>query len=66
MGLKGKVVVQITLDETGKATFIQASSGPKSLKFSAEDAIKRTKFNPVMVDGKATKATGFIIYNFVN
>lgn len=66
LGLKGKVVVQIALDENGKATSIQASSGPKSLKMSAEDAIKRTKFNPVMVDGKPTKATGFIVYNFVN
>ena len=66
LGLKGKVVVQISLDENGKATSIQASSGPKSLKNSAEDAIKRTRFNPVMVDGKATKATGFIVYNFVN
>ena len=66
LGLRGKVVVQISLDENGKATSIQASSGPKSLKNSSEDAIKRTKFNPVMIDGKATKATGFIVYNFVN
>ena len=66
LGSKGKVMVQIELDETGKAVSILASSGPKSLKNSSEDAIKRTKFNPVMVDGKAVKATGFIVYNFVS
>ena len=65
MGLQGKITVEITLDEEGKLVSAKATEGPKSLRNSSEDAIKKTKFNPVMVGGKAVQATGFIVFNFV-
>lgn len=65
MGLQGKVVVQVTLDEKGKVTSVQATTGPKGLRRSAEEAVNRSKFNPVIVEGTPTKVTGYIVFNFV-
>jgi len=65
MGLQGKVVVQVTIDEKGKVVNVQATSGPKGLRRSAEEAVSRSKFNPVIVEGSASKVTGYIVFNFV-
>ncbi len=65
MGFQGKVTVLISLDENGKLISAEANSGPKNLRLSAVDAIKKSKFEPVVVDGRAVKADGFIIFNFV-
>jgi TonB family protein len=61
---EGLVTVELTLDEEGKITSAKAISGPRGLRQSAEDAVRKSKFNPVMVDNKAVKATGFINFNF--
>ena len=61
---EGLVTVEITLDEKGDIESVKATSGPPGLRRAAEDAVRRSKFNPVMVDGKAVKATGFINFNF--
>ena len=61
---EGLVTVEITLDEEGKVTSAKATSGPKSLRQSAEDAVRRSKFKPVVVGDKAIKANGFINFNF--
>lgn len=65
LGFQGKVVVQISLDENGKVTSVESNSGAKNLRALAIDAIKRSKFNPVMVDGRPVKADGTITFNFV-
>ncbi|HMT07828.1 MAG TPA: TonB family protein [Pyrinomonadaceae bacterium] len=65
MGLQGKVVVQVTLDERGKVIEVQATSGPKGLRRAAEDAVNRSKFNPVVVEGAPAKVTGYIVFNFI-
>jgi TonB family protein len=61
---EGLVVVEVTLDEEGKVTSAKATSGPRGLRTAAEDAVRKSKFNPVIVDGKPIKATGFINFNF--
>lgn len=65
LGLQGKVVVLVTLDENGKVLKAEASTGPRQLRTSAEDAVKRSKFDPVIVEGVPSKVTGYITFNFV-
>lgn len=60
----GLVTVEVSLDEEGKIVSVKATSGPVDLRRAAEDAVRRSKFNPVTVGGKAVKATGFINFNF--
>ena len=66
LGLQGKVVVLITLDENGKVVSAEANSGPRTLRSAAVDAVKKSKFNPIVVDGNAVKAEGSITFNFVS
>lgn len=64
-GNQGKVTVQVTLDEEGKPVSIKAVDGPKTLRIASEDAVRKSKFNPVIIDGKPVKASGYITFNFV-
>jgi TonB family protein len=66
MGIQGKVTVQVTLDEEGKVVSAKATVGPSSLRGAAEEAARRSKFNPSKIGDKPVKAAGFVIYNFVN
>lgn len=66
MGIEGKVIVQVNLDEEGKVTYAKATSGAASLRGVSEDAAKRSKFTAAKVNNKAVKATGYIVYNFVS
>ena len=61
---EGLVVVEVMLDETGKITSAKATSGPRGLRQAAEDAVRKSRFNAVVVEGKPVKATGFINFNF--
>lgn len=65
MNIQGKVTVQITLSETGKLIDAQATEGPKSLRIAAVEAVRRSTFKPVMLQGKPVSASGYIVYNFV-
>ncbi|MGB7069826.1 MAG: energy transducer TonB [Pyrinomonadaceae bacterium] len=62
----GQVAVQVTLDESGNVISARATSGHPLLRRSAEDAARRSRFNPVLSGGRPAKATGFITYNFIN
>ena len=64
MFMQGKVRVQVTIDENGNVIAAKANSGKQLLRFSAESAARRSKFEPVMLDDQAVKATGFIVYDF--
>jgi len=61
---EGLVTVEVALDEEGKVTSAKAVSGPRGLRQAAEDAVRKSKFNPIVVEAKAVKATGFINFNF--
>lgn len=63
---EGQVAVEVELDEEGSVTSAKAVSGHAMLRNSAEEAAKRSKFKPAMIDGKPAKATGKIYYNFKN
>lgn len=65
LNLQGQVTVNITIDEEGKVTSAETSEGHKLLRESAEQAARRSKFKPATVEGKAVKAKGYIVYNFV-
>lgn len=65
MGLQGKVVVSVMLDEQGKVVKAEGTTGPRQLRSAAEDAVRKSKFEPVIVEGVATKVIGYITFNFV-
>lgn len=66
MNIFGRVKVEIELDETGKVVKAKAVDGPGSLRRPSEEAVRQSKFVPVVVNGVAVAATGYIIFNFVN
>jgi len=65
MGLQGKVTVSVWLDADGNVTKVDATDGPAQLRRTAEDAARRSKFRPILVDGTPQAVTGYIVYNFV-
>ncbi len=65
MNIKGKVTVQISLDEEGKVISVKAVNGHQFLRTAGEDAARRSKFKPTLIGTQAVKATGFIVYNFL-
>jgi len=60
----GVVRVDLLVDEQGSIVSAQAVQGPDMLKRAALDAIKQWKFRPFLRDGQATKASGFVNFNF--
>lgn len=65
LGIQGKVVVQITIDEAGNVTSAKTASGNPLLRSSAQDAALKSKFKPVVVNNQPVKAKGFIIYSYI-
>lgn len=64
MRLTGVVKVDLVIDENGQVAEVQNLSGPAMLQRAATDAVKKWKFKPFIRDGQATKATGFVSFNF--
>ncbi len=64
MRLTGVVKVELVIDESGQVTRVQNTSGPAMLQRAATDAARKWKFKPFTRDGQATKATGFVSFNF--
>lgn len=62
--MTGVVKVEVTVDEEGKVTEVQNTSGPSMLQRSAVEAMKKWKFKPFVRDGQPVKATGFVSFNF--
>ncbi len=62
--MSGVVKVDVVVDEEGKVTEVQKTSGPAMLQRAAADAIKKWKFKPFIRDGQPTKATGYVSFNF--
>ncbi|MGI8789174.1 MAG: TonB family protein [Pyrinomonadaceae bacterium] len=60
----GIVKVELVIDENGKVAEVENTSGPAMLQRAATDAVKKWRFKPFMRDGQATKAKGFISFNF--
>jgi len=64
MRMTGVVKVDLMVDENGQVAEVQNTSGPAMLQRAAMDAVKKWKFKPFTRGGQATKATGFINFNF--
>jgi TonB family protein len=64
MRMTGVVKVDLVIDENGLVAEVQNLSGPAMLQRAATDAVKKWKFKPFTRDGQATKATGFVSFNF--
>ncbi len=62
----GQVTVQVSIDEEGNVLSARAVSGHPLLRASAENAARQSRFNPVKVSDRAVRATGIIVYNFIN
>ena len=62
----GQVAVQVFVDEGGNVTSAKATSGNSLLRLPAEAAARQSKFNPIIVGDRAVKATGIVVYNFIN
>ena len=63
-GVSGLVRIKIVVDESGSVANIVWSEGPVLLRQAAQDALRQWKFQPVMVDGKAVRATGYVDFGF--
>lgn len=61
----GTVVVQVTIDETGKVISAHAVSGHPLLQAAAVQAAYGARFSPTQLSGQPVKVTGTISYNFV-
>jgi TonB family protein len=61
----GTVVVQVTIDESGKVISAHAVSGHPLLQASAVQAAYQARFAPTQLSGQPVKVTGVITYNFV-
>lgn len=62
----GQVAVQVLVDEAGNVTSAKATTGNILLRAPAEAAARQSKFNPIFVGNQAVRASGIVLYNFVN
>jgi Ca-activated chloride channel family protein len=63
-GASGVVIVEVTVDETGKVIAARALSGPQMLRAAAIAAARQARFAPTKLSGQPIKVTGTINYNF--
>jgi TonB family protein len=63
-GVSGLVRIKIVVDESGSVTSVVWAEGPMLLRQPAQDALRQWKFQPVMVDGRPVRATGYVDFGF--
>jgi len=63
-GVSGLVRVKIVVDENGAVAGIVWAEGPMLLRQAAQDALRQWKFQPVIIEGKPVKATGYVDFGF--
>lgn len=64
VGAQGKVVVELTIDETGKVVKARAVSGHPLLQKAAVAAALQARFSPTILSGEPVSVTGTISYSF--
>lgn len=62
--ITGLVTVYLEIDENGVVKAVNSANGPQLLRQAAEDAARRWKFRPTVVDGQPVRVQGFINFNF--
>ena len=63
-GVSGLVRIKVIVDEGGSVASIVWTEGPTLLRQAAQDALRQWKFQPVVVDGKPVRATGYVDFGF--
>jgi hypothetical protein len=63
-GTSGIVIVQVTIDETGKVVAARPTKGPSQLTLVSVAAARRARFSPTTLCGRPIKVIGIIEYNF--
>lgn len=61
---RGKVVVQVTVDESGEVIMAAPSSGHPLLQAAALAAARQARFAPTLKDGRPVKVIGTLTYEF--
>jgi TonB family protein len=61
---EGTVSVEVLVDEKGNVVSARATSGHPLLRSSSEKAAREAKFSPTVLQGKPSKVSGIIVYNF--
>lgn len=65
--LAGRVIVKVTIDETGRVISAKdMCGGPPYLSEASIKSAYGARFSPTIVSGKPIQVTGVIQYNFVN
>jgi TonB family protein len=62
--VSGTVLVEVTVDETGKVIQSRVLCGDVLLSYSAEQAARKWQFTPTLLDGAPVKVVGTITFNF--
>ncbi len=62
--ISGTVVVKIVVDETGKVIKADRLCGPQELAGASEEAARRARFTPTLLNGQSVKVSGIITYTF--
>ena len=62
--ISGRVTVFLMLDEKGAVASVERTDGPEILRRAAEDAARRWKFRPTVINGQPVRVSGFINFNF--
>jgi len=66
MRIKGTVVLDLSIDTSGKVTHATVISGDSVLASAATDAVMRWKYRPALVNGKAVASTARVSFVFNN
>lgn len=62
--ISGSVVVRVTVDENGNVTNAQTLCGHDYFARTSEEAARRWRFSPTMLNGVPVKVIGTITFNF--
>jgi len=60
----GRVIVSVTVDETGKVISAEVEDGPILFRRVALEAARKARFKPMLVDGHPVKVSGILEYRF--
>jgi TonB family protein len=63
--VSGAVNIQVTINEQGDIVSATAVSGHPLLRQAAEEAARKAKFAPTLLQGMPVSVTGVLVYNFV-
>lgn len=64
-GVEGSVYVDVTISPEGEVVNVSLTNGHKFLKTAAIESVRKWRFQPTLLDGQPTQATGRIEFQFI-